>query len=244
MLLTSQQDQNSSSLWNQGENRKANVPLTTHMGCLGKRTLGLRALKGFDYKFRPFLGGPKDLETLYLCPFQSIGGPYFTHSIGRRAKKEKEKKKMKKRMLVTMVSVLFVLSMVSAVLAQQQAPAGPPPVVKEMVAKAKGAIQKVTAADVKAAIDKKEKAIFLDVRDPGEFAAGHLPEAINISRGTLEFVVFNKITDQNAKIYVYCKTTGRSAFATKTLGDLGYKNALLMDAQFEDWIKAGYPVVR
>jgi rhodanese-related sulfurtransferase len=159
-------------------------------------------------------------------------------------KKEKEKEKMKKRMLVAMVSVLFVLSTVSAVLAQQKAPAGPPPVVKEMVAKAKGSIQKVSAADVKAAIDKKEKAIILDVRDPGEFAAGHLPGAVNISRGTLEFNVFNKIPDQNAKIYVYCKTGSRSALATKTLNDLGYKNAVLMDALFEDWIKAGYPVVR
>ena len=150
---------------------------------------------------------------------------------------------MKKRMLVAMVSVLFALSMVSAVLAQQQAAAGPA-MVKDMVAKTKASIQKVSAADVKTAIDKKEKAIFLDVRDPNEFAAGHLPEAINISRGTLEFVVFNKIADQNAKIYVYCKTAGRSTLATKTLNDLGYKNAVLMDAQFEEWIKAGYPVVR
>jgi len=158
--------------------------------------------------------------------------------------KEKEKKEMKKRMLVAMVSILFALSMVSITLAQDKAPAGPPPVVKEMVAKAKGSIQKVSAADVKAAIDKKEKAIILDVRDPGEFAAGHLPGAVNISRGTLEFNVFNKIPDQNATIYVYCKTGSRSALATKTLNDLGYKNAVLMDAQFEDWIKAGYPVVR
>ena len=151
---------------------------------------------------------------------------------------------MKKRMLIALVSVLSALSLVSVTLAQQQAPAGPPPVVKDMVAKAKASDQKVSAADVKAAIDKKEKAIFLDVRDPGEFTAGHLPGAINISRGTLEFNVFSKIPDQTAKIYVYCKTAGRSALATKTLNDLGYKNAVLMDAQFEDWIKAGYPVVR
>jgi len=151
---------------------------------------------------------------------------------------------MKKRTLVAMVSILFALSMVGTTLAQDKAPAGPPPVVKEMVAKAKGSIQKVSAADVKAAIDKKEKAILLDVRDPGEFAAGHLPGAINISRGTLEFSVFNKIPDQNAKIYVYCKSGGRASLATKTLNDLGYKNAVLMDALFEDWIKAGYPVVR
>ena len=89
-----------------------------------------------------------------------------------------------------------------------------------------------------------ENAIYLDVRDPNEFAAGHLPGSINVSRGTLEFQVWNKITDPNAKIYVYCKTTGRSTLATKTMNDMGYKNAVLMDAQFEDWIKAGYPVER
>jgi rhodanese-related sulfurtransferase len=144
---------------------------------------------------------------------------------------------MKKRMLVWMLSVVFVFSMLSLTLAQ-------PPMVKEMVAKAKTSIKTVSAADVKAAIDKKENAIYLDVRDPGEYAAGHLPGAINVSRGTLEFNIWGKVPDQNAKIYVYCKTTGRSAFATRTLNDLGYKNAVLMDAQFEDWIKAGYPVER
>jgi rhodanese-related sulfurtransferase len=151
---------------------------------------------------------------------------------------------MKKRMFVWMLSFVFVLSMVSVTLAQQTSPAGPPQIVKDMVAKAKAEIKKVSAADVKAAIDKKEKAVYLDVRDSGEYAAGHLPGAINVSRGTLEFGVWGKVPDQNAKIYVYCKTAGRSALATKTLNDLGYKNAVLMDAHFEEWIKAGYPVAR
>lgn len=151
---------------------------------------------------------------------------------------------MKKRMFVWMLSVVFVFSMLSLTLAQEQKPAGPPPVVQEMVAKAKAAIKVVSAEDVKAAIDKKEKAVFLDVRDGGEFAAGHLPGAINVSRGTLEFNIWGKIPDKDAKIYVYCKTTARSALATKTLNDLGYKNAVLMGAQFEDWIKKNYPVER
>jgi len=151
---------------------------------------------------------------------------------------------MKKRMFVWMLAFVFVLSMASLTFAQEKVPTWQTTPVKEMVAKAKAAVAKVSAADVKAAIDKKEKAVFLDVRDPGEYSAGHLPGAINVSRGTLEFNVWDKIPDKNAKVYVYCKTAGRSALATKTLNDLGYKNAVLMDAQFEDWIKAGYPVER
>jgi len=142
-----------------------------------------------------------------------------------------------------MLSIALTFSLLGSALAQTK-PAGPPPVVKDMIAKAKAAIKTVSAADVKAAIDNKEKAVILDVRDAGEYSAGHLPGAINVSRGTLEFNIWSKVADQNAKIYVYCKTAGRSALATKTLNDLGYKNAVLMDAQFEDWIKANYPVER
>ena len=151
---------------------------------------------------------------------------------------------MRKRVLVWMLSVVFVFSVLSLTLAQEQKPAGPPPVVSEMVAKAKAAVKVVSAENVKAAVDKKEKAVFLDVRDPNEYSAGHLPGAINVSRGTLEFNIWGKVPDQNAMIYVYCKTAGRSALATKTLNDLGYKNAVLMGAQFEDWIKKAYPVER
>ena len=153
---------------------------------------------------------------------------------------------MKKRMFIWMLAFVFILSMASLTFAQEKpkAPAWQATPVKDWVAKAKAEIKKVTAADVKAAIDQKEKAVFLDVRDPNEYGAGHLPGAINVSRGTLEFNIWDKIADKNAKIYVYCKTASRSALATKTLNDLGYKNAVLMDAQFEDWIKANYPIER
>jgi rhodanese-related sulfurtransferase len=150
---------------------------------------------------------------------------------------------MFKKVLVFIVGIAMILLMVNVGLsADTAAPMNPK--VKEMLASAKASIKKVSADDVKASIDSKEKAVILDVRDAGEFAAGHLPGAINISRGTLEFNVFNAIPDQNAKICVYCKTAGRSALATKTLNDLGYKNAVLMDAQYADWVKAGYPVER
>ncbi len=143
-------------------------------------------------------------------------------------------------MFIWMLAFVFVLSMLSLSVAQTWKTT----VVKEQIDKTKADLKKVSAADVKAAIDKKEKAIILDVRDPNEYAAGHLPGAINVSRGRLDFDIWDKIPDKNAKIYVYCKTAAVSTFATKTLNDLGYKNAVLMDAQLEDWIKAGYPFVR
>jgi rhodanese-related sulfurtransferase len=150
---------------------------------------------------------------------------------------------MQKKLFIFAAILTFVLSTVSLGMAQEGNKAVGDKVTAT-VAAAKKAVKSVSAEDVKKAIDSKEKAIYLDVRDGDEFAAGHLPGAQNISRGTLEFKIAKAIPDANAKIYVYCKTKGRATLATKTLNDLGYKNAVLMDAQYADWVKAGYPVGR
>jgi len=151
-----------------------------------------------------------------------------------------------KKISVWILASVFVLSMVALLMAHDKpkVPAWQTTVVKDWVTKAKAEIKKVGIAEVKAAIDNKEKAYILDVRDPDEFKAGHLPSAIHVARGKLEFVIWDKIPDKEAKIYVYCLTAARSALATKTLHEMGYKNAILMDAHFEEWIKAGYPVER
>jgi len=151
---------------------------------------------------------------------------------------------MKTRMLVSLLALVLVFSSLVSTFAQSTKPLGPPAIVLKMVEKAKAAIKVVSIVEVKEALDKKETAVFLDVRDPWEYAGGHLPGAINVSRGTLEFRIWNMIPDTNTKVYVYCQTAMRSALATKTLNDLGYKQAVLMDAQFEEWINAGYPVVK
>ncbi len=151
---------------------------------------------------------------------------------------------MKKEVTACLVSIAFMVFAASAARAEGAGPAALPPVVKEMVAKAKASVQKVSVAEVKAVLDRKEKAFLLDVRDGEEYATGHLPGALNISRGTLEMHVFGKIPDREAKIYVYCKTSIRSALATQTLHELGYPNAILLDASLEDWSRAGYPVIQ
>jgi rhodanese-related sulfurtransferase len=153
-----------------------------------------------------------------------------------------KEKNMIKKLSALIIGIALLLSMSGISIAAESAEVAAK--AKDMVAKTKSAIKTVTAEAAKQALDSKEKAVFLDVRDAGEFAAGHLPGAMNISRGTLEFNVASKIPDTGTKIYVYCKTAGRSTLATKTLNDLGYKNAVLVDVQYADWVKADYPVER
>jgi len=74
---------------------------------------------------------------------------------------------------------------------------------QDFVRDAKADIKAVSIHDVKKMIDTGKKVIILDVRDKEEFDKEHIPGAINISRGQLEFLVEDKIPDKDAKIVVY-----------------------------------------
>jgi rhodanese-related sulfurtransferase len=122
-----------------------------------------------------------------------------------------------------------------------------PPSVGQRVAETKKAIKTVDMATFKAMYDKKDVGMLVDVRDPDEFAAGHVPGAVNVSRGKLEFTIWKQVggpekPDYAKRMTLYCATGGRCALATKTLVDLGFTNVTSVDMKLADWQKAGYPL--
>jgi len=100
----------------------------------------------------------------------------------------------------------------------------------------------VTAVEFRKILDSGENLILVDVRTTDEFNAAHLPGAININRGLVEWVVPKKIQNTNAKIYVYCRTGARSAFVTQRLIEMGYTDVTNIYDAFKGWVVAGYPV--
>lgn len=62
----------------------------------------------------------------------------------------------------------------------------------------------------------------LDVREPAEFAFGHIPGAVNIPLGELDDR-FAEI-DQDKEVHVICRTGSRSDLAAQKLSEKGYKN--------------------
>lgn len=97
---------------------------------------------------------------------------------------------------------------------------------------------------------RSESPIVVDVREPEEFAQGHLAGAINVPRGVLEFKVdpMNPagnptLFDKSAKMVVYCKSGARSALAAQSLRTLGYQEVTSMAGGFEAWKVAGLDVV-
>ncbi|MDO9424074.1 MAG: rhodanese-like domain-containing protein [Methylobacter sp.] len=113
----------------------------------------------------------------------------------------------------------------------------------DLVAQAK---QNIVEIDIDAAKNSLETSLILDVREPAEYAAGHLPGAFNIPRGVLEFKIGSHPDfqdKQDAHIIVYCQSGGRSALATEVLSKMGFNNAVSMAGGFKAWTDNGNEIV-
>ncbi|MCD6486959.1 MAG: hypothetical protein J7K35_06515 [Syntrophobacterales bacterium] len=139
-----------------------------------------------------------------------------------------------KKSLTIFFVLLFAFSLSAACLADMTD--------KDFVKEAKKTITEISVADAKAAMDAGKVDVVLDCRTAKEFKKGHLPKAINLQRGLLEFKATKKIPNKDASIICYCKSGGRSCLSTCTLGKMGYTNVKSMDGGWKAWIKAGYPI--
>ena len=66
----------------------------------------------------------------------------------------------------------------------------------------------------------------IDVRTPAEFAAGHIPGAINIANESIDSEVPAELPDMDQIIYVYCRSGNRSKQAAEKLAAIGYTNII------------------
>ncbi|MDL1963913.1 MAG: sulfurtransferase [Deltaproteobacteria bacterium] len=112
---------------------------------------------------------------------------------------------------------------------------------KDLVAEANEHITNVPVSVAKELLNEGGH-IFLDVRTAREYKMGHIPGAIHVDRGLLEFTINNQVPDKNARIVAYCKVGGRGSLAAYTLVRMGYKNITNIEDGWVAWEKAGYPV--
>lgn len=109
----------------------------------------------------------------------------------------------------------------------------------DLVLAAKTRIAEVDLQQAEAAI--RDADLLIDVREADEYSAAHIPGAINIPRGLLEFKLSNdpQLSDRQLKLVLYCKNSGRSALAADALREMGYRNVLSLSGGIEAWQAAG-----
>lgn len=88
-------------------------------------------------------------------------------------------------------------------------------------------------------------AVLIDVREPAEFATGHLPGAINIPRGVLEFQLESHpaLAGPPRPVVLYCHSGGRAALAALSLSMLGFDEVRSLTGGIMGWTEAGLPIV-
>jgi rhodanese-related sulfurtransferase len=111
-------------------------------------------------------------------------------------------------------------------------------------------IKTLKPSEVKDLVEKKEITL-IDVRDIREiWKEGTIENSKHIPRGMLEFWLdpessyykTNKIKDVK-KIVLFCALGWRSALATKSLVDMGFKNVAHIDGGFDALKKSGFKVI-
>jgi rhodanese-related sulfurtransferase len=112
------------------------------------------------------------------------------------------------------------------------------PSFRELLAATKSQITEIDPATAEARLDE---ATFLDVRELDEYEQGMIPGAVFIPRGHLESQAENKLGGKDDPIVVYCAGGTRSAFAAKTLNELGYTDVTSMAGGFGRWKNEGRP---
>ncbi|HEX2063720.1 MAG TPA: molybdopterin-synthase adenylyltransferase MoeB, partial [Acidimicrobiales bacterium] len=112
------------------------------------------------------------------------------------------------------------------------------PTARDLLAQAKAQISEIDGAEAERRLGQ---AVVLDVREPDEYEQGAIPGSVHIPRGHLEGRVEGKLPDKTQPIVVTCASGFRSAFAAKTLKELGYADVVNLAGGFGRWKDEGRP---
>jgi molybdopterin/thiamine biosynthesis adenylyltransferase/rhodanese-related sulfurtransferase len=115
------------------------------------------------------------------------------------------------------------------------------PTYRELLQQVRAEISEIDATDARALIET-ETPLVLDVREQNEWDEGHIPGAVHIPRGNLESRIERAAPDPARPVLIYCSVGNRSAFAAKTLSELGYEEITSLAGGFTDWKRNGFPV--
>ena len=144
--------------------------------------------------------------------------------------------------MVLVVSV--VLAMPPMALAQSF-----PPVVTQKIQAAQKQVKTIGMEEYRKVVESPGDALIVDVREPHEYAAGHVPGAINIPRGVLEFQIWKHVgfptnTEMGKTLYLQCQSGNRATLAAQSLAELGFTQTTAVVMSLEEWQKAGKPFAK
>lgn len=86
--------------------------------------------------------------------------------------------------------------------------------------------------------------LVVDVRTPEEYAAGHVPGALNIPFDQMRGRATEIASGKKSGVVLYCHSGRRAGIAAKTLEERGFGRVDLLEGNMPGWERDGYPVER
>jgi phage shock protein E len=105
-----------------------------------------------------------------------------------------------------------------------------------------GYAAQITPAELAERVRTRTAPLILDVRSSREYAAGHVPGAINIPHTELAGRLSELEIDKSDELVVYCLSGRRTALAEQVLAEAGYTSVRSLEGQLRAWQGGGYPV--
>ncbi len=90
----------------------------------------------------------------------------------------------------------------------------------------------------------REKAVFIDVGEPAEYASGHVTGSKNIPFGQIDARLKDLPSNKQTPVIVVCPSGARAGKAASLLRGKGYERAVPLERGLEGWRAAGMPVER
>jgi molybdopterin/thiamine biosynthesis adenylyltransferase/rhodanese-related sulfurtransferase len=111
---------------------------------------------------------------------------------------------------------------------------------RDYLASVKQQIREETAQEAADRLAVEPRPVVLDVREREEYEQGLIPGSIHIPRGNLETRIESRVPDRSTPVIIYCASGTRSAYAAKTMADLGYTDVVSLAGGFSGWKQNGY----
>jgi molybdopterin/thiamine biosynthesis adenylyltransferase/rhodanese-related sulfurtransferase len=111
---------------------------------------------------------------------------------------------------------------------------------RELLQQVKSEIDEIDVARARELIEEERPAL-VDVRERNEWDEGYIPGALHVPRGHFEARIERAVPDKGQTVVLYCSGGNRSAFAAKTMEELGYEHVLSLAGGFTDWKHNGFP---
>ncbi|MFM7517180.1 MAG: rhodanese-like domain-containing protein [Pirellula sp.] len=112
----------------------------------------------------------------------------------------------------------------------------------KIVEQARANVAECNVAELKQMLDSPNPPVLIDVREESEYAAGHVPGSVHLSKGIIERDIESMFPDPNTELYLLCGGGFRSALAADNLQKMGYLRVTSVDGGWRAWTTSDYPI--